>query len=196
MSRGAERTIVLELLRQGNNAKTIKRIKENYPDLGEDRYKSLWKDIVSDVTGVSKEDLKLSAYPSKGKITNELKVSLSSWAKGGLPFTLMLYEYENAGVHLLLHKDDYDSHEDALRDFAKCNAGVVGDYPKVPYWTTWRSVLEGHGTATYPEETLIKNETYFFQDEFWKQVEKKLKDHLVQNGLLDQINKWLAHHPA
>ena len=29
MSRGAERTIVLELLRQGNNAKTIKRIKEN-----------------------------------------------------------------------------------------------------------------------------------------------------------------------
>ena len=195
MNNAAERNLVLELLRHGNNAETIRRIVENYPDLGECEYMDQWKSIVSDVALVPKEEIEISQYPTKGGTTKELQIYIRNWKDRGLPFLLMLYRYQNSGVRVLMYKSDYDEHRDALDSFAERNPDIVGKYPKVPYWTMWHSVLKVHDGIGEPEETILKGAD-FFQDEYWVHAKEVLKDQLVETGLLRQINSWLARHTA
>ena len=191
MDRVDERELVIGLLKQGDNAKTIKRIIDNYPDLGDPEYVDRWKEIVSNVTSVSMQDLSLVKYPKHRDKTKELMISIPSWKEGDLPFTLMLDRYQKSAVRVLLFKDDYHRYQNSLVEFSKSNSDIVGDFPQIKGWSVWRSILKSNGNLEYPEVTVVKS-AEIFEESFWKQVEERLKDQLISSELLSRINRRLS----
>ena len=181
-----ERKIVIDLLKQGDNARTISKIIDNYPHLGNEEYVRRFKTVVSEVT--SESALDLQKYRSRGRDVTELKITIPRWNTGGLPFTLMLYKYRNSAVRVLLHSDDLNRTPNTLNEFARSSGNVVGDFPQVAYWGTWHSVLQSHGGLEEPPETLIDAE--IFEDSFWPKVRTKLKEQLCP--LMPLINGRLG----
>ena len=180
-----ERKIVLELLRQGDNARTIRKIIENYPNIGHTEYVDRWKTIVSEVASIPEDKLRVQRYPKYGSETKEVKITVPRWSEAGLPFTLMLYKNSNAAVCVLLERQEYQRNRDILSEFSKSTNGVVGDYPQA--WGVWHSVLKSHGAQEEPPVTLIDAE--IFEDCFWVQLHERLKEQL--GPLMPQINRWL-----
>lgn len=189
VDRNEERRLVIDLLKEGNNAETIKRIVENLPHLGQ--YCTEWKRIAAEVIGVdhvdNKEELELFEYPTRGETKRELKVSVPKWNESGLPFRLMLYSYQSSGVRVLVHDDDYNREKTNLAAFARLSGGLVGCFPKVRGWTAWHSVLAVDGDAEEPRDTLILKE--IFDDDFWYQAQKSLEQQL--KPLLPHVREWL-----
>ena len=187
MTNEDERRIVIDLLRQGDNATTIRKIIDNLPNIGETEYIDRWRTIVSDVTSIPKDALQVQKYPKHRNDTRELWAKVPRWSEAGLPFTMMLYKYGNGAVRVLLHRDEQPRVSGALGEFSKSSEGVVGDYPPVARWSTWHSVLKSHGNQEEPVETLIDGEV--FEERFWVQAEEKLKEQL--DPLRFPINQWL-----
>ena len=155
MSKTEEQRIVCELLSEGDNAETLDKIIKNMPSLR--RYSAQWKRIVAEVCGVKEESLGEKTY-SEGGIVCELKIWIPEWHKAGLPFTVMLYKYQNAGVKILLFKNDYPNAETELKEFANRSNGVVNDeFPplKGNWGKWWHSVLTKDEANGEPEHTLI-----------------------------------------
>lgn len=191
MDRVDERELVINLLKQGDNAKTIKRIMDNFPDLGDPKYVSCWKEIVHKVTSVPKREFDFVKYPKSRGETKELMIAIRSWKEGGLPFTLMLYGYQKSAVRVQLYKDEYLEFRNGLNEFANANADIVGNFPQIKGWSVWHSVLKSHGNLEYPEELLV-GESDFFEESYWAQVQERLEHQLKNSGLLDRINRWLS----
>ena len=193
MDRGHERKLVLDLLKQGDNAKTIKRIVDNYPDLGDREYIDRWKEVVSKATSISEQDFDLVRYPKSGDKAKELKITVPDWKNKGLSFTLMLWRYEMSAVQVLLAKDDYSAARETLDEFSNVNNDIVGSYPQIKGWSAWRSVLKLHGDVDSPRDALIEG-SEIFEESFWEQVQQKLQAQLIGNELLDRINQWPSPH--
>lgn len=182
-----EQRLVINLLKEGNNAETIKRIVENLPHLGQ--YGDKWKCIVAEVIDVDQEELELVEYPSSRKRTRELKVRVPKWNESGLPFTLMLYynSYRDSGVRVLVYKDAYNRKKCNLEAFACSSDRIVGSFPKVAGWTMWHSVLAQDKDIKEPEGTLIHKQV--FDDDFLHQARKRLEKQL--EPLLPLVREWL-----
>ena len=187
MNERKEQRIVKDLLREGNNAKTIQRLIDNMPSLWD--FSEQWKKIVSDVCGVEKVNLELKAYIPQ-HVVGELKIKVPEWSDAGLPFTLMLYKYDTAGVRVLIRNTDYDTHKEKLFDFAKFSDGIIDcNFPKLADWIVWRAVLSDDKSMAEPSHTLIDAEIY--NDEAWEdEVKVKLKSQM--SNLLKPIKEWLA----
>ena len=194
---------VRELLSKGDNAKILTKIIDNMPSLGD--YSDQWKRIVAKVCGVREPNsLDVIPYTTKdglikelrripegrntGGLIKELKIYIPEWCRAGLPFTLMLYKYQKAGVRILLHKKDYPKSKAKLKEFAECSNGVVNSkFLELDNWD-WHSVLAKDGKKAEVEETLIDN----IWSEGWKdEAEKRLREQIEDSGLLDQINEWI-----
>ena len=184
-----EKRMVRELLSEGDNAETLDKIIKNMPSLLD--YSAKWKRIVAEVCGVKEDSLREYIYPAKRGIVKELKIWIPEWHKAGLPFTVMLYKYQNAGIRILLYQDDFLEAESDLKEFADRSGGVVNSkFPKVTGWSVWHPVLAEHGTAGEVEGTLIDD----IWGEGWKdEAEKRLREQLEDSGLLSQINQWLEY---
>ena len=185
-----EKQIVIDFLKEGDNAKTIRRMMKYFPDLGEDEYAEKYKRIVAEVLCLNESDLKLDKYPStKGK-TKELKIEVKAWnnASMPLPFTLMLCNKETLALRLLTWSESYEQNADSLKNFSRTSNGVVGNFPKVAGWSHWRSVLASDGDQYMPRESIIDYE--FFHDEFWGEVKEKLHQQIAP--LLPLIQDHLA----
>lgn len=197
---------VRELLSEGDNAKTLAKIIDNMPSLGD--YSTQWKKIVAEVCGVKEENsLEVKTYTTKDGLIKELinripewqntglikelKIRIPEWCKAGLPFTLMLYKYQKAGVRILLHGSDLKGYEDELKEFAGRSGGVVNDkFQTVKNWEVWHPVLAEHGRDEEVEETLIGD----IWSEGWKdEAKKRLREQIgdSNSGLLRQINEWI-----
>ena len=187
MNETEEQRIVRELLSEGDNAETLDKINNNWPSL--QIYSAQWKKIVAGICGVKEESLEVTPFPTKGGTVQELKVWIPEWHKAGLPFTVMLYKYQKAGVRILLYQDDYPRSRAKLKEFASRSGGVVnGEFPQVENWGAWRSVLAKDGTDEEPEHTLI--------DDIWRKgwednARERLYEQIKGSGLLQQINEWL-----
>ena len=189
-----EKRIVRELLSEGDNEETLDKIIKNMPSLLD--YSDQWKKIVAEVCCVEQDNLEEVIYPKRGGIVKELKIRIPEWCKAGLPFTLMLYKYQKAGVRILLHKDDCLEGSEPkveLKEFANCSGGVVNiptvDNP-VDNWNVWHPVLTKHGKDEEVKGTLI--------DDIWgegwaDEAEKRLREQIEDSGLLQQINEWIEH---
>lgn len=189
MNEKEEQRIVRKLLSEGDNEETLNKIIDNMPSL--QIYSAQWKKIVAEECGVKENSLEVTPFPAKGGIVQELKICIPEWWKAGLPFTLMLHKYQNqnAGVRILLYKNDYPEAKAKLKEFANCSNGVVNDeFPPVPGWD-WHSVLTKDGADGEPEHTLIDN----IWSEGWKdEAGKRLREQIGKSGgLLEQINKWI-----
>ena len=184
-----ERQIVIDLLREGDNAKTIRRIINNLPDLGEKEYKDRYKSIVANVLGIDVSNMKLRKYPSKksGK-TKELKISVTEWNNANLPFTLMLYNYEKIAVRILIWSKSYERYADLLTEFAENSEGFIGEFPQIRGWPVWRSIIASDGNQSVPPETIVDYEVV--HENFWKEVEVKLR--VQMERLLPLIQDHLA----
>lgn len=129
-----EQKIVIDLLKEGNNKKTIDKIIGNYPSLGDACNKSKFKEIVDEVLFEEHfeyhNQLELSTYTSGG-IVRELKIQIPEWRKKNLPFTLMLYNYENSAVRVLLSWRDFEENKTDLGKFRIYSDGIIGDFPKL-----------------------------------------------------------------
>ena len=67
-----ERSMVIDLLHEGDNSKTLRKIIDNYPHLGDEDYVEKWESIVAKV--ISESGLELLKYPVHGNAkTKELK---------------------------------------------------------------------------------------------------------------------------
>ena len=197
MNEREEQRIVRKLLSEGDNEKTLYKIFGNMPLQG---YSAQWKKMVAEVCGVKEEGLEEKTY-SEGGIVKELKIRIPEWRNAGLPFTVMLYKYQNAGVRiLLLWKDYYEmagpepEPKAEFKEFAKFanrSNGVVNEkFPKLPGWLAWHSVLAKHEPNAEVEETLIDD----IWSEDWKEkAEKRLREQIEDSGLLDQINEWIEY---
>ena len=189
MNEREEKRIVRELLSEGDNEETLDKIIKNMPSLLD--YSAQWKGIVAKVCDVNKDNLKEVIYPKRRGIVKELKIWIPEWHKAGLPFTVMLYKYQNAGIRILLYQDDFLESEADLKEFADRSGGVVnGKFPKVTGWRVWHPVLAEHGTDKEVEGTLI--------DDIWgegwgDEAEKRLREQLEDSGLLSQIDQWLEY---
>lgn len=181
-----EKQIVIDFLKEGDNAKTIRRIMEYLPDLGEDEYTVKYKRIVAEVLSVDESDLELGKYPTRGN-TRELKIRVKDWNKAGIPITLMLYNYETTALRVLVFSKQYQRNVNSLNDFSRTSNGVVGSYPRLPGWS-WHSVIATDGDQEVPQESKIGCE--IFHDEFWNKVEVRLREQI--GGLLPLIQKFLA----
>ena len=181
-----EREIVIDLLREGDNIRTIRKIIDNYPHLGNKEYENKYTDIVANIISEDKSELDVFKYPSRGN-AKELKIRVPKWTDAGLPFTLMLYKYDNAAVRVLLSQDEYDHNKDLINTFSN-SSRVIGSFPKVAGWGYWHSVLASDGNQAEVQETIIDAE--IFEDEFWNQVQQKLDRQM--NNLLPLIHDWLA----
>ena len=202
---------VRELLREEDNAKTLAKIIDNMPSLGD--YSTQWKRIVAKVCGVKDPNsLEVKTYTTKDGLIKELinripewqntglikelKIRIPEWHKAGLPFTLMLYKYQNAGVRILLYQGDFSEEVKAnLEEFANCSGRVIHDkFPQeLKGWEAWHSVLAKDGQKAEVEETLI--------DDIWskgweKKAKKRLHEQMKDSGLLDQINEWIKTKSA
>ena len=192
MSETEEQRIVRELLSEGDNAETLDKILKNMPSLR--RYSAQWKRIVAEVCGVKEESLEEVTY-SEGGIVKELKIWIPEWHKVGLPFTVMLYKYQNAGVRILLFQGDF--HEEAkakleeFATFANRSGRVVNDkFPKLEGWRAWHSVLAKHEANEEIAGTLIDD---IWSKDWEEKAEKRLREQLEDSGLLSQINQWLEY---
>ena len=188
-----EQRIVRELLSEGDNAETLDKIIKNLPSLR--RHSAQWKRIVAEVCGVEEGSLEEKTY-SEGGMVKELKIWVPEWHKAGLPFTVMLYEYQNAGVRILLFKNDYPNAEAELKEFANRSNGVVND--KFPCWKGhwgkwWRSVLTKDETDEEPEHNLIDD---IWSEDWEDKAKKRLREQIEDSGLLDQINEWIKTKDA
>ena len=195
MDRVHERKLVLDLLKQGDNAKTIKRIVDNYPDLGHPEYTDRWKNVVSQVSSVPRQDFDFVKHPKGGEKAEELKITVPRWVDRGIPFTLMLRKRQKTAVRVLVAKDDYERSRNTLGELAKSNDDLLGDFPVVKGWVSWRAVLKSDSNLEYPEETLL-HEADVFEEAFWEQVEEILRTQLIDTELLNRINQWLASPPT
>lgn len=182
-----ERRIVIDLLKEGDNTKTIRKIIDNYPNLGNEEYVKRYTCIVADVLSEDQSKLTLIKHPGRGNV-KELKIEVPKWNGAGLPFTLMLCKDQNAVVRVLLSCEAYDQHTDSLKEFSKSSNGIVGDFPKLVGWSYWHSVLASDGNQAEVHETIIDVE--IFEDTFWKQVEEKLRSQL--KPLLPLMDAWLT----
>ena len=187
-----ERQIVVDLLREGDNARTIRRIIDHMPDLGEKKYRDRYMRIVAKVLEMDTTDLELSAYPdpekNRGNGTRELKVRIKKWNDAGLPFTLMLYNYEKLAVRVLMWSENLERHKHSLTKFLDMSEGYIGNFPRISGWNVWRSVIASDGTQWVPHESKIDYE--FFHKEFWNDVERKLGRQMRE--LLPVIQRHIA----
>ena len=192
MNETEEQRIVRELLSEGDNAETLDKIIKNMPSLR--RYSAQWKRIVAEVCGVKEESLGEKTY-SEGGIVKELKIWIPEWHKAGLPITVMLYKYQNAGVRILLFRDDClegSEPKAELKEFAEfanhSDRVVNEEFPKLKGWTVWYSVLAKHEPDEEVKETLIDD----IWSEGWEdEAEKRLREQIEDSGLLRQINEWI-----
>lgn len=205
---------VRELLSKGDNAKTLAKIIDNMPSLGD--YSDQWKRIVANVCGVKepnslnvipyttkegliKELRRLPEWQNTGGLIKELKICIPEWQKAGLPFTLMLYKYQKAGVRVLLYKNCLEGSElkAELKKFARlgnCSNSIVNsEFPKLDDWDVWYSVLTKDGANGEPEHTLIDN---IWSEDWAEKAEKRLREQIEDSGLLDQINEWIKTKDA
>ena len=190
MSEKEEKRIVRKLLSEGDNAETLDKIIENMPSLLD--YSAQWKKIVAEVCDVGKDSLEEVTYSHRG-IVKELKIWIPEWHKAGLPFTVMLYKYQNAGVRILLFQGDF--HEEAkakleeFAEFANRSGRVVNDrFPQLIGWSAWRSVLKDDGTDQEIKGTLIDN---IWSEDWAEKAEKRLREQIEDSGLLRHINEWI-----
>ena len=188
MNKKEEKQIVRDLLREGDNARTMQTILDNLPSLED--FSEQWKKIVSKVCGVEEDSLEFKTYAPRGSAVKELKITVPRWRDAGLPFTLILYKYQNAGVRLLLRKEAFEKYREKLEEFAESSNGIVNDkFPSANEWTGWHAVLTADGSMSEPPETVIDAEN-FYHDENWKeQVEEKLKSQMTK--LHKPIRNWL-----
>ena len=188
MNETEEQRIVRELLSEGDNAETLDKIIKNIPSLR--RHSAQWKRIVAEVCGVEEGSLEEKTY-SEGGMVKELKIGIPEWRDAGLPFTVMLYKYQNAGIRILLFKNDYPNAEAELKEFANRSNGVVND--KFPPWKGhwgkwWLSVLTKDETDEEPEHNLIDD---IWSKDWAEKVEKRLREQIEGSGLLQHINEWI-----
>ena len=193
MNETKKQRIVKDLLREGDNAKTIQRIIDNMPSLED--FSKQWRKIVAEVCGVEADSLKIEPYRYHGS-AKELKITVPEWCKAGLPFTLMLYKWEEddaAGVRIFLHKEAFDEHRENLMKFAESNKGIVNDkFPPVDDWRAWRAVLVDDGSEAYPDGTCVKAKVFYHDKKWRKQIKKQLKSQMEK--LLEPINNWLHNN--
>ena len=192
MNETEEQRIVRELLSKGDNAETLYKIINNMPSL--QIYSAQWKKIVAGICDVKEESLEEETHPQRG-IVKELKIRIREWCEAGLPFTVMLYKYQNASVRILLFQDDClegSEPKSELKEFARFanrNDGIVNDkFPKLDGWKVWYSVLTKDGTDEEPEHTLI--------DDIWRKgwednARGRLYEQIKGSGLLDKIKEWV-----
>ena len=121
-----------------------------------------------------------------------MKVRVTKWNNAGLPFTLMLYNYEKIAVRILIWSKSYERHEDLLTNLSENSEGLVGEFPKIRGWSGyWRSIIESDGDQWVPQETIVGYEVYeVVHDDFWDKVEEKLRRQL--DRLLPLIQKYLV----
>lgn len=192
MNEREEKRIVRELLSEGDNAATLDKIIENMPSLRD--YSAQWKRIVAKVCGVKEDSLEEYIYPAERGIVKELKLVPREWQDAGLPFTVMLYKYQNASVRILLYQEGDFSEEakaklEKFAEFANRSGPVVNNkFPQLKGWSVWRSVLDGDGTNQEVKETLIDN---IWSKDWEEKVEKRLREQIEDSGLLQQINEWI-----
>lgn len=182
-----EKKIVIDFLKEGDNAKTIRRIMEYLPDLGEEEYTEEYKRIVANVLSLDESDLKLDKYVTKGS-TRELKIRVKKWNKAGMPFTLMLYNYKTTALRVLIWSGEYEINAELLKNLSRTSQGIVGNFPKVSGWTCWRSVIATDGDREVPQESIVGYE--IFHDKFWEKVEVRLREQI--GHLLPLVQNYLA----
>ena len=172
-----EKRIILELLKEGDNKKIVRKIVDNYPHLGDEEYLNKYKCIVAELLSTDKSNLVLDAYPSRG-IVRELKIRVKSWTAARLPFVLMLYNCKNSAIRVLLHRDDYKNVEyrNSLNEFSNNSNGTIGNYPSLVGWPPWHGVIASERDQQEVDETLINAEIY--ENEFWVQVKQNLDTQL------------------
>ena len=185
-----ERRIVIDLLKKEDNIETIRKIIDNYPHLGNEEYVKRYTCIVANVLSEDQSKLNLIKNPGRGNVVKELKIEVPKWNDAGLPFTLMLYKYQNSAVRVLLSCEAYDRDTDSLKKFSKSSNGIVGDFPKLVSWSYWHSVLASDGNQAEAHETVIDAE--IFEGIFWEQVEEKLRSQL--EPLLPLIHRAVKSH--
>ena len=200
---------VRKLLSEGDNAKILAKIIANMPSLGD--YSDQWKEIVAEVCGVKdpnsleviphttkegliKELRRIPEWQNTGGLIKELQIRIPEWQKAGLPFTLMLYKYQKAGVRILLRsKQDYPESEAKLKEFAKkfanCSDRVVDKFLELDNWD-WHSVLAKDGRKAEVEGTLIDN---IWSEGWYDEAKNRLREQIgdSKSGLLRQINEWI-----
>ena len=181
-----EKQIVIDFLKEGDNAKTIRKVMEYVPDLGEEEYTEKYKCIVADVLSVNVSDLELAPHRTRGN-TRELKIRVKDWNKAGIPITLMLWNYETTALRLLVFSNHYEGNAISLNNFSSTSNGVVGNYPKLPGWS-WHSVIATDGDQVVPEESIIGYE--IFHDKFWDTVKVRLRKQI--GYLLPLIQNYVA----
>jgi len=179
-----EKQIVIDFLKEGENAKTIRRIMQYLPDLGEDEYIEKYKRIVANVLSMDESNLILEKHSHKSR-TAELKITVKDWNDAGMPITLMLYNGETTALRVLIWSQLYKSNADLLRDFSRTSNGLVGNFPKLSGWTCWRSVIATDGDRAVPPESVVGYE--IFHDKFWDKVEERLREQIGR--LLPLIQK-------
>jgi hypothetical protein len=190
MTETEEQKTIRRLLQNKKHARTFQTIMNNLPSLG--RFESKWKKLLLQnlVSVESASELEVKPYSTKG-VYKELKVKVSRWCNAGLPFTIMLFEYENAGIRVMLNSGDLDEHKETLKEFALANIDLINiDYPSVDDWYTWHAVMKEDGTQEEPEHTLIHGTLV---DEDWEQlVAERLSDQVPK--LAAAVNKWINEH--
>ncbi len=193
-----ERNIVIKLLQEGDNKKTIRRIiwiMEHLPTLGDEEYRERYRKIVAKVVSahindLELSDLELSVWPVRG-VAKELKIKVKQWNRASLPLTLMLYQYEKAAVRVFVWNEDYQKQEiqQRLHQFAEAT-GLNETFDQVTGWTCWRAVPD-EPRDDIPETT-ISEKLDVYDDDFWVQVEKKLRNQLtprILSTIREMVNK-------
>ena len=190
MKETEEQRIVKDLLREGDNAKTIQRIIDNMPPLND--FSRQWEKIVADVCGVEADGLEIETYSYRG-LVKQLQTTVTDWCEAGLPFTLMLYKWEEddaAGVRILLRDTAFEECREKLKEFASSSNGIVNaEFPSVDDWRGWRAVLAADGSNPYPDGTFVEAKVFYHDKKWKKKVEEKLQRQMSQ--LLDLIQNWL-----
>ena len=191
--REEEKRIVRALLCEGDNAKTMQRIMDNMPSLGD--FSEQWKKIVADVCEVEKPDsLELWMHPTQGSAPRVLGITVTKWRVVGLPFMLSLWRagHGNAGVRILLLENDFHTCRDRIMEFAESNPDVVNNkFPQLKGWGfKCRAVLADDKAmgGLGPPHTLI--DAAIYDDEAWeKEVKEKLESQM--SPLLNLIQDWV-----
>ena len=191
MNEKEEQRIVRELLSEGDNAETLDKIIRNMPSLQD--YSAQWKKMVAEICGVEEDSLLEYIYPAKRGIVKELKICVREWCEAGLPFTVMLYKYQKAGIRILLYQGAF--HEEAkaklekFAEFANRSGRVVNEeFPQLIGWSAWRSVLKNDGTDQEIKGTLIDN---IWSEDWKKEAKDQLQKQIKDSRLLETINEWI-----
>ncbi len=182
-----EDTKVKELVRDlwRSHGKALRLAMEHRPRLEDIR--ELYEALLRERFG---NDAYTYYWPPRGE-PREIKMSLRSWENAGLPFEFVLHVDGDglALVRLLLWVESYDAHAASLREWArKVNASdpglIDGEFPKLPYWGTWRRVLR---EEDYPADAVL-NEQAFDEATAREAVEavvalfEKLQPHIGTSG--------------